>query len=408
MSSTKNQSGISSGLVFLLAAASGLSAANLYYSQPLLHTISDEFGVGSATAGLIVTFTQIGYAIGLILLVPLGDILQRRKLTCALLLGTTVILALSAMAPSVGVLIGLAALIGLGSVATQVLVPMAASLASDETRGSVVGTVMTGLMVGILLARTVSGIVGDAFGWRAVYWLAAAIAFSLALTLLRRLPIDPVRTSLPYPELIRSIGTLVRREPVLRQRMIFAALAFAAFSGLWTTLAFLLSESPYSYSDRVIGLFGLVGAAGALTANRAGFFVDRGWGQLTTGIFAAGIALSYGLIYLGHTSLAALLIGILLVDIAIAGLQVTNQSFIYQLAPDSRSRVTASYITSYFVGGAIGSAVASVIYDSSLGWAGVCVMGAALGTIILILHIVFRRQAANDRFGRPREVVRPG
>ncbi|MEJ7838139.1 MAG: MFS transporter [Thermomicrobiales bacterium] len=406
--SSVNQSGISSGLVFLLAAASGLSAANLYYSQPLLHTIAEEFDVGSATAGLIVTFTQIGYAIGLILLVPLGDILQRRKLTFALLVCTTLMLVLTALSPGIEVMIGLAAMIGLGSVATQVLVPMAASLASNETRGRVVGTVMTGLMIGILLARTVSGVVGDAFGWRAVYWLAAAVSLSLAFTLLRRLPVDPERTSLPYPALLRSIGTLIREEPVLRQRMLFAALAFAAFSGLWTTIAFLLSEPPYAYSDRVIGLFGLVGAAGALMANRAGFFVDRGWGHLTTGLFAAGIAISYGFIYLGQTSLAALLVGILLVDVAIAGLQVTNQSFIYQLAPESRSRVTACYITSYFLGGAIGSALAAAIYDSGAGWAGVCLIGAALGVAILVAHLFFRRQASADRTGRPLEITTQG
>ena len=160
---------------------------------------------------------------------------------------------------------------------------------------------------------------------------------------------------------------------------------------MWTTIAFLLSDPPYEYSDSVIGLFGLVGAAGALSANRAGIFVDRGWGHVTTGLFAGGIAISYGFIYLGGTSAVALIVGILLVDIAISGLQVTNQSYIYQLAPDSRSRVTASYITAYFVGGAIGSAVASSIYGSALGWAGVCIMGAILGTAILVAHIVFWR-----------------
>ena len=394
--SASNQSGINPGLVFLLAVASGLSAANLYYPQPLLNTISETFDVGAPTAGLVVTLTQIGYAIGLVLLVPLGDILQRRKLTFFLLAGASVMLALSAVAPSVEILIALAALIGLGSVAAQVLVPMAASLANDETRGRVVGSVMTGLATGVLLARTVSGAVADAFGWRAVYWLASAISIALAFTLLRKLPVDPHRTTLSYPALIKSIGTLIRREPVLRQRMLFAALSFAAFSALWTTLAFLLSDPPYEYNDTVIGLFGLVGAAGALSANRAGIFVDRGWGHITTGIFAGGIAISYVFIYWGGTSVVALIVGILLVDIAISGLQVTNQSYIYQLAPDSRSRITASYITAYFFGGAIGSAVAATIYDSSLGWAGVCVMGGVLGTMILVAHIVFHRSATRD------------
>jgi predicted MFS family arabinose efflux permease len=381
----------------LLAAASGLSAANLYYAQPLLHTIAGVFGIGSGTAGLIVTFTQIGYAIGLMLLVPLGDMVQRRQLTFVLLTGTAIVLALSAMAPTIGILIGLAALIGLGSVAAQVLVPMAASLANDESRGQVVGTVMTGLLVGILLARTVSGLVGDALGWRAVYWLAAVVALGLAIVLRQRLPVDRDRTVIAYPALIRSIFTLVRNEPVLRQRMLFAGLMFAAFSAVWTTMAFLLAADPYGYSDSVIGLFGLVGAAGALSANRAGRFVDRGHGQLTTGIFAAGIAVSFVFLWWGGTSLAALIIGILLIDVALSGLQVTNQSVIYQLAPDARSRITASYITTYFVGGALGSAIAGVIYESGAGWSGVCVMGGVLGAAILAAHLIFLRRASTPK-----------
>jgi predicted MFS family arabinose efflux permease len=396
VSTSPTRPGISSELVLILAVASGLSAANLYYAQPLLHTIADVFNAGTGTAGLIVTFTQIGYALGLVLLVPLGDILQRRRLTFVLLTGTSAMLALSAMAPDIPVLIGLAAMIGLGSVAAQVLVPMAASLATDETRGQVVGSVMTGLLLGVLLARTVSGIVADALGWRAVYWLAAVVALALAITLLRVLPPDAERTSLRYPALIRSIGTLIRKEPVLRQRMLFAALCFASFSAVWTTIAFLLASPPYEYGDSVIGLFGLVGAAGAVSANRAGRFVDRGWGNLTTGLFAAGIAVSFGLIYLGGHSLAALIAGILLVDIAVSGLQVTNQSVIYRLAPEARSRITASYITAYFIGGASGSAIASMIYDSSLGWGGVCAMGAALGTAIVIAHLVFLNRASGE------------
>lgn len=388
----RTQPGIDPRLVLILAIAAGLSAANLYYAQPLLHTIANAFGVRSGTAGLIVTLSQIGYAIGLALVVPAGDILQRRTLSCILLVCTAIALAASAMTQSIGMLIGLAVLIGIGSVAAQVLVPMAASLASDGNRGRVVGHVMTGLLLGVLLGRTLSGMLAEIVGWRGVYWIAAAIALLLGITLLKVLPADDKRSSLRYPHLLKSMATLFRSEPLLRRRMLFGFLSFASFSVLWTTLAFMLAAPPYSYGDAKIGLFGLVGAAGALCANVAGRFVDLGHGNLTTTIFAAMIASSFGLIYLGHTSLGSLLIGILVLDIGVAGLQITNQSYIYQLAADARSRITATYMTAYFVGGATGSAIASVVYEDA-GWTGVCISGMLLGTGILGAHLVSQLRA---------------
>lgn len=208
---------ISAGLVLTLAIAAGLSAANLYYAQPLLHTIGAAFGVRSGTAGLIVTLTQVGYAIGLALVVPAGDILQRRMLSCVLLVCTAIALAASAMTGGIGTLIGLAVLIGIGSVAAQVLVPMGASLASDGNRGQVIGHVMTGLLLGVLLGRTLSGILAEIVGWRGVYWTAAAIAFLLGITLLKVLPADGERSSLRYPDLLKSMVTLFRSEPLLRR-----------------------------------------------------------------------------------------------------------------------------------------------------------------------------------------------
>ena len=392
---TRREGGIGTGLMLILAAAAGLSAANLYYAQPLLNTIAETFHVGTATAGLIVTLSQIGYAIGLALVVPAGDIVQRRALSCVLLVGTAGALAFSAVAPGIGMLIGLAGLVGLGSVAAQVLVPLAASLADDRNRGHVVGTVMTGLLLGILLARTISGFVAGALGWRAIYWLAAIIALLLALLLFRVLPAETERVAVRYPALLRSMGTLLRREPLLRQRMLYGTLSFAAFSVLWTTVAFMLAAPPYSYGDAVIGLFGLVGAAGALSANVAGRFVDRGFGNLTTTVFATGIALSFGLIYLGHQSLVALILGILVLDIGVSGLQVTNQSLTYRLDAAARSRITAVYMTAYFVGGSLGSAVASVLYEPA-GWAGISILGAVLGFTILSIHLLMHLRSRQE------------
>lgn len=251
---------------------------------------------------------------------------------------------------------------------------------------------MTGLLLGVLLARTLSGILADIVGWRGVYWIAAGIALVLGITLLKALPADGERSQLRYPQLLGSTVALFQHEPLLRRRMLYGFLSFASFSVLWTTLAFMLAAPPYGYGDAVIGLFGLVGAAGALCANVAGRFVDRGLGTLTTTVFAVMIAGSFGLIYMGHTSLFALLIGILILDIGVSGLQITNQSYIYELAPDARSRITANYMTAYFVGGAVGSAVASALYERA-GWGGICMLGTVLGIGIVASHLVSQFRA---------------
>ncbi|MST32521.1 MFS transporter, partial [Acidimicrobiaceae bacterium USS-CC1] len=294
----------------------------------------------------------VGYAVGLGLLVPAGDMLDRRRLVPAVLGLTALALVGSAAAPSIGVLIALAALVGAGSVAAQILVPLAASLASDQDRGRVVGTVMSGLLVGILLARTASGIVAGASSWRVVYVVAAAIVVGLAAVLAVALPREAPRPRLAYPALLRSIGTLWRAEPLLRRRAALGGLGFAAFSVFWTTMAFLLAGPPYHYSDTVIGLFGLVGAAGALCANAAGRLADRGHAPAATLGFSAAIAVSFLPIWFGRHSLAALIVGIVVLDIGVQGLHVTNQSLIYRLSAEARSRINAAYMVCYFVGGA--------------------------------------------------------
>ena len=396
MSTSRSTStGISTGLVLFLAVATGLSVANLYYAQPLLHTIADAFGVGEGKAGLVVTLTQIGYAIGLALLVPLGDIVQRRKLTAILLTLAGVALVISATSSSVTTLIALAVFVGIGSVSTQILIPLAANMATDAKRGQVVGMVMTGVLLGILLARTISGLVAGAFGWRTVYWAAAVVAFLLAIVLLKVLPADTHTTTISYPALLKSTVALIGQEPVLRRRMLFGALNFGAFSALWTTIAFLLSEPPFDYGDAVVGLFGLVGVAGALSGNFAGRFVDRGLHNLTTAVFAIANIVAFAIMGIGKESLALLIIGVLILDIGVQGMQITNQSVIYQLAPGARSRITANYMTANFLGGAIGSALASAVYESSAGWPGVMVLGIAAGAITLIVHGVFGLRAGS-------------
>jgi predicted MFS family arabinose efflux permease len=375
-----------------------MSVANLYYAQPLLHTIAGTFGAGPGTTGLIVTVSQAGYALGLALVVPAGDILQRRTLVLCLLILTAAALVGSALAPGIGLLIGVALIVGLGSVAAQILVPLAASLADDNSRGRVVGTVMSGLLLGILLARTLSGVIAGAAGWRAVYWTAAGLVLILAATLRTTLPADPERPRLSYGSVLRSTVALYFTEPILRRRMLLGSLGFAAFSVFWTTVAFLLAGAPYHYGEITIGLFGLVGAAGALCATLAGRAADRGYTNVTTLIFSAAIALSFLPLYLGRTSLSALIIGIVLLDIGVQGLQVTNQSTIYRLSAQARSRITAAYMVIYFIGGAVGSAVAGSVYASG-GWGRVCLLGALFGAATVGVELFYRTRPA----GAPQE-----
>jgi predicted MFS family arabinose efflux permease len=384
--------GLSQALIILFAVSCGVSVANLYYAQPVLHDIARSFGTSSGTAGLVVTFAQIGYAAGLALLVPLGDLLARRWLVPTVLLVTAAGLVVSAAAPDIGVLIAVGLVVGAGSVAAQILVPMAASLADEEHRGHVVGVVMSGLLLGILLARTVSGVVAEAASWRVVYVMAAGLTALLAVVLARRLPGEQQRPRIGYGTLLRSAARLLVTESLLRRRAFFGALGFAAFSVFWTTMAFLLAGSPYHYGDLTIGLFGLVGAGGALIANVAGRWADRGWTRTTTLVFAGLVAVSFLPLWWGRHSLAMLIVGILLMDVGVQGLQVTNQSLIYRLAPDSRSRVNSAYMVCYFAGGALGSALGSSVYERHH-WAGVCLLGGAIGIVATVAAVVdgFRR-----------------
>lgn len=370
-------------LIGVFAAACGVAAANLYYAQPILNTVARSLGASVGTAGLIVTFSQIGYAAGLALLVPLGDLLTRRRLLPALLAITAGGLVVSAFSPGIGVLIAVALVVGAGSVAAQLLVPMAASLSDDEHRGRTVGTVMSGLLLGILLARTVSGAVAGLAGWRVVYVMAAVLTLATGAILWFVLPAETERERIRYGTLLATTVRLFMTERLLRRRAAFGALGFAAFSVLWTTIAFLLAGPPYHYGDAVIGLFGLVGAAGALCANFAGRWADRGLGQVTTLVFTACVGLSFLPLWYGRHDLAMLIVGILVLDVGVQGLQVTNQSMIYRLAPQARSRINSAYMVCYFAGGALGSALASSVYAASH-WAGVCLLGAVIGALAVL------------------------
>ena len=365
-------------LILTLAAATGISAANLYYAQPLLHTIARHFGASTGQAGLIVTASQIGYAGGLAFLVPAGDLFDRRKLVPRLLLGAAALLGLAAAAPSLFVLVAVMGLVGTCVVVAQILVPLVAELATDGQRGRAVGSVMTGLLLGILLARTVAGVVAGIAGWRSVFALAAVMTAALSIVLRTQLPHERPRPHLPYREIMRSTVHLARSQPELRRSAMLGALGFSSFSVFWTTIAFLLSDAPFHFGDSAIGLLGLAGAAGALCATVAGRLADRGLTRIGRIGAAACIAGSFGLLWLGRTSIVIIGFGVLLLDIGVQGVQVLNQSTVYELVLGARSRINGVYMTTYFVGGALGSATGAFAFDHG-GWRAVCMLGAALG-----------------------------
>jgi predicted MFS family arabinose efflux permease len=376
-------------LVALLAFACGAAVANIYYGQPLLATIADDLHVGSGTAALVVTASQIGYAGGLLLVLPLGDLLERRRLVSRLLLLTALALAVVAAAPGFPVLaLGIAAA-GVTSVVAQILVPYASTLAGEQERGRVVGQVMSGLLIGILLARTVAGLVASAGGWRVVYALAAVLMVALAVVLGRAMPVIAPHSELPYPRLLGSVLTLVREQPVLRVRMAFGALGFGAFSVLWTALALLLSRPPYGYGEAAIGLFGLAGLAGAGAASFSGRLADAGHARVATGAFLACVLASWGLLALGAHSLPALIAGIVLLDLGVQGAHLQNQHAVYGLHDEARSRLNTAYMTANFAGGALASGAAALAWDHG-GWGAVCVAGAVLPATALALWALTR------------------
>ncbi len=376
--------GLSSTLIVLMSVATGLAVASNYYAQPLLATIANAFSLSINQAGFIVTAAQLGYAAGLLLLVPLGDMFERRGLIVSMTLLAAGGMLITAASQTLWVMILGTALTGLFSVVAQILVPLAAHLAEPEKRGKVVGTIMSGLLLGILLARTVAGLLADIGGWRTVYWVASVLMVLMALALWRGLPVVKQDNHLNYPQLLGSVFSLFIKNSLLRTRALLGCLTFANFSILWTSMAFLLASPPFNFSEGVIGLFGLAGAAGALGARPAGGFVDKGKAHLTTTIGLTLLLLSWIATALGQFSVIALIIGILVLDLTVQGVHITNQSVIYRMMPEARNRLTAGYMTSYFIGGAAGSLISASAYQHA-GWNGVCIAGAVTALLNLVV-----------------------
>ncbi|GAA3118521.1 putative MFS family arabinose efflux permease [Kribbella aluminosa] len=372
----------------LLAVAAGVAVATVYFAQPLLVTIGQELGIAAGTVGVFVTVTQAGYALGLLFLVPLGDLLDRRRLIRLQFALLAVALLVTGLAQNAAMLLVGLASVGALAVVTQSLVAYGAALSDPVQRGRTVGTITTGIVLGILLARTTSGILTDLAGWRAVYLTASAVCVGIVLCVARAgrglrsgRSATPSDVGLTYGVVLRSTITLWR-EPMFRESAVRAFFIFASFSTLWTSIALPLTERGLSHAE--IGVFGLIGAAGAFAAGPAGRLADRGHGRLVTMLASVLLATSWLVTAWTPYTLVALAIGAVLLDLAVQAIHVTNQSMIYR--PDAGSRLIGGYMVFYSLGSGLGAIASTALYERA-GWTGVCILGGLFGVGSLLTMI---------------------
>ncbi|TCJ82418.1 UNVERIFIED_ORG: putative MFS family arabinose efflux permease [Bacillus cereus] len=382
-------------MTLLFAIACGMAVANIYFAHPLLDSLSNEFKISHSTIGIVITITQVCYALGLLLFVPLGDLLNQKKLIIAHMLLSVIALIIIGLAPSAIVLFIGMALVGILATVTQTLVAYASILANPAERGRIVGSVTSGVVIGILLARTFAGILTDLAGWRSVYLTSAILLLFVTFLLHRNFPTLEHKkvTTLSYRKLIYSVFLLFIEERLLRIRGILALLIFTSFSILWTSLVLPLSAIPHNLSHTAIGAFGLAGVAGALAATKAGQLADKGLGQRTTGIALSLLILSWLLIKSINHSLLLLIFGIIFLDLAVQAVHVTNQSMLFTVRPEARSRLTASYMIFYSIGSATGAILSTNTY-AKYGWDGVCILGVSVSACALLFWIITLRQSS--------------
>ncbi|WP_334324385.1 MFS transporter [Gilliamella apicola] len=387
---SKQSQGLSSWLVFLMAFAIGVTIASNYYAQPLLHSITHDLNIAVEHAGSIIMAAQFSYAVGLLFITPLGDKFERKHLIIILMVLSTCGLIVSALSKNLWMLIIGTSMTGLFSTVAQVLIPFAATLSKPEHRGKIVGTLMSGMLLGILLGRTFAGAISTIADWHYVYWIATSIMGIVTLLLWISLPTYRNTININYFQLLWSIGSLYKQEPILRIRSLLAVISFALFSLLWTPLAFLLSNDPYHYSDFIIGLFGIAGAAGALGSPIVGKLSDKGKGWLATTIGLGLLLLSWLPLSLAQYSIIALILGVVILDFSVQVTHVSNMSAIYQIRPEARSRMNTGYMVCYFIGGMLGS-VGSTYLFSHYGWIAIVVSGTILGLMGIICWLFYTK-----------------
>jgi len=386
---TEREQRLNSTLVTLMALANGVIVANLYYLQPLLHQVRSGFHVSTASTSLLITLIQVGYVIGLFFILPLGDLFVRRRLIVTIFLLAAAAMLSASFSHSFAVFAVLTVVIGLSSVAGQIIIPLGADLAPDAQRGRVLGRLMTGLLGGVLLSRTLSGAVSEAIGWRGVYQVSAGLLVVMALVMQMVLPQERARDRFEYRNLITGGIKMMRESSELRRRGWLGGAAFGSFSVLWSTLAFHLSAAPFHYSSGVIGLFGLFGLAGIVASNVAGRLADQGRTRLATTSSALLIAVAYAVLYVGRHNVVLIVVGIIFLDTGAQGTHVSNQSIIYAIAPARRSTINSIYMVCFFTGASLGSLLSGYAY-AHFAWNGTCVVGTAFGLATIVPALVWR------------------
>jgi len=379
--------------VLFMAFCTGLIVANIYYCQPLVVLISKEFGVSESKAGTITFFTQLGYALGLLFFVPLGDMLEKRSQ----IVGTTALsvaaLIMAALSSSLLMLNAAALLIGCTSIVPQLILPLSAHLSAPEKRGKTIGIVMSGLLIGILLSRSLSGFVGAWLGWRAMFWIAAAMTTILLVAMRFIFPVAKSHFTGSYGSLMRSLITLIKEQPVLREAAAINALTFSSFGMFWTTMVLHLANPPFQFHSDKIGLFGLAAVAGALIAPLIGGSADKGNPRVAIGYGLGIVATSFVLFYLFGTTVIGMIIGIVLLDLGQQSVHVSNQARVYALIPEARNRLNTVYMTVSFIGTSLGSAVGLWIWDKAK-WNGICLAGAIAVTLAFTIYALTYKRVA--------------
>ncbi|PRB41306.1 MFS transporter [Arthrobacter sp. MYb23] len=396
---TTSTHGMSRALLLLLAVVAGFMVSNIYYGQPLLERMGAGLGISVASIGWIVASSQAGYLLGLVLLVPLGDLVDRRILISIQVAASAVGAGAVTLASSQATLLLAFAVLGLASSVVQTIVAYTAASSTPDQRGGNIGTVTAGVVSGLILARTVAGGMTELWGWRSVYVFAAVAAVILSLTVLRALPRDhAVRGRANYWRAVSSVAILTRRNPVFRTRALITMLLFASFGVLWSGMSLLLSGPAWNLPPGVIGLFGLAGLVGILAASKAGAAADRGWGQQVTGISLAALLGSWLALSLGNWSLLWFIAGIVVLDAAVQAVHVSSQTMIVAGAEESASSIIGSYMVFYSVGSAVGAAAVAPVFDA-WGWTGASVLGAVFALLALAVWWMDRRRGLNELAG---------
>ena len=386
----KENGGLPASILWTLAIVAGISVANLYYNQPLLNMIRHDLGVSEFKTNLIAMVTQIGYALGLLFIIPLGDLYQRKKIIVTNFAILIVSLLTIALAPNIHIILIASFLTGICSVIPQIFVPIASQFSKPENKGRNVGIVISGLLTGILASRVVSGIVGEYMGWRFIYFIAAGLMVVCLLIIIRILPDLPSNYQGSYAGLMKSLFSIVKKYPQLRIASLRAGFSFGSFLAMWSCLAFKMEQAPFFAGNNIIGMLGLCGIAGALTASSIGRFINTVGVKRLTYIGCSLIISAWIVLYAGQYSYAGIIAGILLIDIGMQCIQLSNQTSAFALCPQASNRINTIFMTTYFIGGSTGTFLAGTFWQW-FGWTGVVGTGILLTSCSLLINIFAKK-----------------